>query len=92
MSSGLATTTARRMALQARCAAQRDALTRELGAVEDGLRPVDRAIYFVRTFGPPVVVAGVVALIIIGPGKALRVTRNVLAVAPYATQAVRLFR
>ena len=92
MSASLATTTARRMALQARCAAQRGALARELDAVEDGLRPVDRAIYFVRTFGLLAVVAGTVALVIIGPGKALRAGRNVLAVAPYAVQALRLFR
>ena len=92
MSSGLAATTARRVALQAKCAAQRSALAGQLDDAEDGLRPVDRAIYLVRTFGPLAVVAGTVALIIIGPGKALRATRNVLTVAPYAAQALRLFR
>ncbi len=92
MSASLATTTARRLALQAQCAAQRGELARELGAVEDGLRPVDRTIYFVRTFGPLAAVAGVTALIVIGPGKAMRAMRNVLAVAPYAAQALRLFR
>ena len=92
MSSDLATTTARRMALQAQCAAQRGALALELGAVEDGLRPVDRAIHLVLTFGPLALVAGAVALIIIGPGKALRATRSVLTVAPYAAQALRLLR
>lgn len=92
MSSGLAATTARRVALQEKCAAQRGELAGQLDAVEDGLRPVDRAIYLVRTFGPLAVVAGAVALIIIGPGKAVRATRNVVAIAPYAAQALRLFR
>jgi hypothetical protein len=92
MSRGLAATTARRVALQAKCTAQRGELARQLDAAEVGLRPVDRAIHVVRTFGPLAVVAGVVALIIIGPGKALRATRNVLVVAPYAAQALRLFR
>ena len=92
MSSGLAATTARRVALQAKCAAQRSALAGQLDDAEDGLRPVDRAISLARQFGMLAVVAGAVALIIIGPGKALRAARNVLAVAPYAAQAVRLFR
>jgi hypothetical protein len=92
MSSGLAATTARRVALQARCAEQRSALQGQLGAIEDGIRPVDRAIHYLQTYGPLLAVAGIVALIVIGPGKALRATRNVLVVAPYAAQALRLFR
>ena len=92
MSSGLAATTARRVALQAKCSAQRSALAGQFAAVEDGVRPVDRAIHCVQTYGPLMAVAGVVALIVIGPGKAARATRNVVAIAPYAAQALRLFR
>lgn len=92
MSRGLAATTARRVALQTKCTAQRGELARQLGAIEDGLRPVDRAIHCVQTYGPLMAIAGVVALVVIGPRRALRATRNVLVVAPYAAQALRLFR
>ncbi len=91
MDSGLATARARRTALQAECAAQRSGLERQMGTLEDGLRPVDRTIEFVQRYGPILVVAGVAALIVVGPRKALRSVRRALTVAVYVQQARRLF-
>jgi hypothetical protein len=92
MSGSLAATTARRLRLQAECNAQRAALARDLGSIEAGLRPVDQGIEWFRRFGPLAAVAGVTALIVVGPGRALRATQGALSLALFATQALRLLR
>ena len=92
MSDGLAATRARRIELQASCAAQREALARELGSIEQGLVPVDRTLDWVRRYGPLAAVVGVTALVIAGPQRALRATRSALVWSMYAVQALRLFR
>ena len=91
MGSGLAAARARRTALQAECAAQRVVLERRLGTLDSGLRPVDRTIEFVHRYGPILAVAGVAALIVVGPRKALRTARRALTLAIYVQQARRLF-
>jgi hypothetical protein len=92
MSGALAATTARRLQLQAECNAQRAALARDFGSLEGGLRPVDRGIEWFRAFGPLAAVVGVTALVVVGPGRALRATQGALSFALVATQALRLFR
>ena len=82
MSSRLAALTARRAALQAECALQRDDAALAYGDIEQGVAKVDRVL----------LVAGAVALLAIGPARALSLVRRGLAVGLYAREARRLLR
>lgn len=90
MSDRLAALTARRRALQSRCALQRDDVQTLYAAIEDRTSRVDRAIDAARTLAPLVAVGGVVLLLAMGPHRALLLLRRGLAIALYATQARRL--
>jgi hypothetical protein len=92
VSDGLPALTARRVALQAEIARRRGEVVATYGDVERGVAPVDRAIVTVRRLAPLIAVAGVVALIVVGPGKTLRVLSRGLTLAVTAGQAVRLLR
>lgn len=92
MSSGLAELTARRIALQAQCAAQRGELTRVYGDIERGIAPVDGVAIAVRTFLPLAAVVSITVLIVLGPARALAAVRQGLALAMTASDALRAVR
>lgn len=92
MSSRLVALTARRAALQAECALQRDDAALAYGDIELGVAKVDRVVAGVRRLAPVLLVGGAVALLAIGPGRALSLIRRGLAVGLYAREARRLLR
>jgi hypothetical protein len=92
VSGGLPALTARRIALQAEAVRRRGEIVATYGDIERGVAPVDRAIVTVRRFAPVIAVAGIAALIVVGPAKTLRVLSRGLALAAYAGQAARLLR
>jgi butyrate kinase len=92
VSSRLDALTARRLALQVECAEQRDDVRAVYGGIERSVTRVDRVVEKVRSVGPLVIVGGAALLFALGPGRALRVVRRGLAVALYATQALRFLR
>jgi hypothetical protein len=91
MSDRLTELTARRRALQARCALQRDDVKMLYAGIEHRTARVDRVIDVARSLTPLVAVGGVVMLIAMGPHRALLLVRRGLAVALYAVQARRMF-
>lgn len=63
----------RRELLQQRCAFEREQLAQEAQAVETDLGRIDRGVRLVRALTKPTVVtAGVAALTMLGPGRALK--------------------
>ena len=92
MSSRLDALTARRTALQAECAAQRDDMQLLYGGIEGKLARVDRTIEAVRRLAPVIAAGGIAVLVVLGPGRALGLLRRALSVAVYANQALRLLR
>jgi hypothetical protein len=92
MSSRLLALQARRAALQAECALQRD----DLQQLHDGIAAravgVDRTIETVRSLAPVIAIGGVALLVALGPGRAARLVRRGLAWTLYANQALRLIR
>jgi hypothetical protein len=92
MSSRLVALTARRAALQAECALQRDDAALAYGDIEQGVAKVDRVVAGVRRLAPVLLVGGAVALLAIGPARALSLVRRGLAVGLYAREARRLLR
>jgi len=91
VSERLAELTARRRALQARCALQRDDVQTLYAGIEQRTARVDRVIGVARSLTPLVAVGGVVVLLAMGPHRALLLVRRGLAVALYAVQARRMF-
>lgn len=91
MSDRLAELTARRRALQERCALQRGDVQVLYASIERRTARVDRVIGVARGLTPLLAVGGVVVLFAMGPHRALRLARRGLAMALYATQARRLF-
>jgi len=63
MSSRLVALTARRAALQAECALQRDDAALAYGDIEQGVAKVDRVVTAVRRLAPVLLVGGAVALL-----------------------------
>lgn len=92
MSSRLKALTARRTALQAECAVQRDDMHLLYGGIEGRVARVDRAIETVRSFAPVIAAGSIAVLFVLGPGRALVLLRRGLAVVLYANQALRLLR
>jgi hypothetical protein len=92
MSSRLKALTARRTALQAECAAQRDDMQLLYGGIEGRVARVDRAIVTIRNLAPVIAVGGIAVLVVLGPGRALGLLRQGLSVAIYANHAFRLLR
>lgn len=89
MSDRLAELTARRRALQAQCALQRDDVQTLYAGIESRTSRVDRVIETARSLTPLVAVGGLVLLVAMGPQRALRVVRRGLTMALYANQARR---
>jgi len=92
VNSRLAALTARRAALQAECALQRDDAALAYGGIEQGAAKIDRAVATVRRIAPVLVVAGAVGLLALGPARALSLVRRALTLGLYASQARRLLR
>ena len=90
MSSRLAALTARRAALQAECAQQRDGAALAYGEIEQSVARVDRVVATVRRLTPFLVVGGAVALLVIGPSRVLPLLRRGVALSMYAREARRL--
>jgi len=90
VSSRLVELTARRVALQAECALRRDDAAQSLAEIEHGVARIDRAVAAARRFAPLLVVGGAVALIAVGPSRALSMVARGLALGLYAKQARRL--
>jgi hypothetical protein len=91
MSDRLAELTARRRALQVRCALQRADVQLLYGAIERRTARVDGVIEVARSMTPLLAVGGVVMLLAMGPHRALLLVRRGLTAALYAMQARRLF-
>ena len=92
MSSRLAALTARRAALQAECALQRDGTALAYDEIEQGVARVDRVVATVRRLTPFLVAAGAIGLLVIGPSRVLPLLRRGIAVSMYAREARRLLR
>ena len=92
MSTRLEHLTERRRLLQARCAIERGEIEDVHADIAVGAARADQAILVVRRFAPWLLVAGVAAIIAIGPGRALGLARQGLTAALFAGRAVRLLR
>ncbi len=92
MSSHLSALTARRAALQAEVALQRDDLRQAYGAIEGGTTKVDKVVSTARKLTPLLLVAGATVMIAVGPARALSLARRWLTLGLYVSQARRLLR
>lgn len=92
MSSRLVALTARRAALQAECALQRDDAVRAYADIEQGVAKVDRVVATARRLTPLLVVGGAVALFAVGPARVASLLRSGIALSLYAREARRLLR
>ncbi len=92
MSSRLVALTARRAALQAECALQRDEAAQAYAEIDSGARRIDRLVAALRRLAPVFVIGGGVMLIAIGPARAVALARRGITVALYALQARSLLR
>ncbi len=92
MSSRLVALTARRAALQAECALQRDDAVLAYSEIESGTRRIDSLVGALRRLTPVLVLGGAVVLIAIGPARAVTLARRGLTFAMYALQARSLLR
>jgi hypothetical protein len=92
VSSRLVALTARRAALQAECALQRDDAALAYGEIEQSVAKVDRVVASVRRLTPLLVVGGAVALFAIGPARVVSLLRSGVALSLYAREARRLLR
>ena len=92
MSSRLVALTARRAALQAECALQRDDAVQAYVEIESGARRIDRAIAALRRLTPAFLVGGGIVLVALGPARASRLVRRGLTFAMVALQARSLLR
>ena len=91
MSDRLAELTARRRALQAQCALQRDDVQTLYAGIEGRTNRIDQVISTARALSPALAIGGVVLLVAMGPQRALRVARRGLTMALYASQVRRSF-
>ena len=83
---------ARRAALAARCGEQRAAIRDYGSEISRGLSSTDRTLATGSRLLPLVAVGGIVALIVAGPGRALRLARGGLAFAVVASDVLSLAR
>jgi hypothetical protein len=83
---------AKRVALTARCAEQRDAIADYGNDIGRGLSPIDRGLGTARSVLPLLAVGGIVALVVSGPGRALRLLRGGLAVALATSDVLSVLR
>jgi hypothetical protein len=92
MNARLERLTARRRLLQVQCAVQRGDIGDLQADIDAGAVRADRVVAVARRLTPFLLVAGVAAVVAIGPGRALGMARQGLAVALVASRAVRLLR
>jgi hypothetical protein len=92
VSSRLTALTARRAALQAEVALQRDDTRQSYRTIEASATKVDGVLSAVRRLTPLLLVGGVAALIAVGPARALALVRRGLTFGLYVSQARRLLR
>jgi hypothetical protein len=92
LNSHLKALTARRAALQAEVALQRDDARQAYAEIERGAARVDRAVATVRRQAPVLVVAGAVGLLALGPARALALVRRGVTLGLYARETRRLLR
>lgn len=90
MSPRLAALTARRGALQAEIALQRDDLAEAYADIEQGTARTDRVLLAVQRMGPLIAVLGAAGMLALGPSRALRLLKRGVTVALFAAQARRL--
>lgn len=83
---------ARRAELAARCGEQRVAIRDYGNEIARGLSSTDRTLAVGSRVLPLVAVGGIVALIVAGPGRALRLARGGLALALMASDVLSLTR
>jgi hypothetical protein len=86
----LAALSARRGALQAEIALQRDDMAETYGQIERSTGRVDHALHVVRRMSPLIAVVGAVGLFALGPSRALSLLRRGLTLGVFVTQARRL--
>jgi len=92
MRSRLRALTAKRTALQADCALQRDDVGQEYGHIEDRVGRVDRVVETLRGLTPILAAGGVILLVAIGPGRSLRLLQRGLALGVSVNQIRRFLR
>lgn len=92
MSSRLATLTARREDLQAKCALQRDDAAQTYAGIASGAARVDRVVAVLRRLRPVFIAGGILVVVTLGPARTMVVARRGLAIAGLALQARRLLR
>lgn len=92
MNDRLAALTARRTALQAKCAAERNSIAQTYALIEHSAGRVDRVIDTVRRLTPLIALGGIVAIVVAGPSRAIGMLRKGLTLALYTSQASRLLR
>jgi hypothetical protein len=92
MSSRLVALTARRAALQAECALQRDDAVQAYSAIAQGAERIDRVVAVLRRLTPMLVLGGIVVVVALGPARAVVLARRGITLAMYALQARSLMR
>ena len=92
MSSNLADLTARRVALQEQCAAERAAVADSHSIIRYQANRIDEAIESLRRLTPVLLIGGLVVTVALGPGKAFGLAKRGLRTAFYASQAFRILR
>jgi hypothetical protein len=92
MRSRLRALTARRTALQAECALQRDDIGLVYGHIEDRVGRVDRVVETLRGLTPILAAGGVILLVALGPGRSLRLMQRGLALGVSVNQIRRFLR
>jgi len=92
VTSRLVALTARRAALQAEIALQRDDAWQAYRDIEQGTTKVDGVVSSVRRLTPLLLVAGAATMIAVGPARALSLARRGLTLGLYFTHARRLLR
>jgi len=89
VSARLEALTARRRALQAQCALQREDVQTLYAGIESRTNRVDQVITTVRSLSPVLAIGGLVLLVAMGPQRALRAARRGLTMALYASHVRR---
>jgi hypothetical protein len=92
VSSRLVALTARRAALQAECALQRDDAAQAYAGIASGAERIDRVVSVLRRLTPVFIVGGVVVVVALGPARAITLVRRGITFAMYALQARSLMR
>jgi hypothetical protein len=87
VSSRLASLTARRIALQGACARQRADASEAYREIAGGAERADRLLDVARRLTPVLAVAGVAALVALGPARTFALARRALTIAIYVRQA-----